>query len=145
MKWIVVGVVLFFSTFVQAKPLTEKDYILLALAVFHESRGEPSHGQQAIVEVVLNRTSSTKSVKDVILAPYQFSFTLVFGWFAIPTEELYNYVQLVKRYEKNIRNGKRILPKGTKYFHTHSTKPKWSGKMIHVASVGNHRFYKESL
>ena len=143
MKWIVVGVVLFFSTFVQAKPLTEKDYILLALAVFHESRGEPSHGQQAIVEVVLNRTSSTKSVKDVILAPYQFSFTLVFGWFAIPHKDVVEFVGLVKRYEKNIKNGNRVLPKGTKYFHNNLTNPRWASKMLKAASIGGHHFYKE--
>lgn len=143
MKWILLGVVLFFSTLVQAKPLTEKDYILLALAVFHESRGEPSHGQQAIVEVVLNRTSSTKSVKDVILAPYQFSFTLVFGWFAIGHDAMLEYVSLVKGYEKNIKNGNRVLPKGTKYFHNNLTNPYWASKMLKVASIGGHVFYKE--
>lgn len=141
-----VAVVLFlFSMHCSAKSLTNKEYSLLALTIFHEARGESSLAQQAVLEVVLNRTSSTKSVKDVILAPYQFSFTMVTGWFAIPAEELYTYVQLVKRYEKNIRNGKRVLPKGTKYYHAHYVNPSWAGKMVKVASIGGHKFYKQTV
>lgn len=144
MRGFVIGLLLLLPVLSHSKPLTSKEYSLLALTIFHEARGESSLAQQAVLEVVLNRTSSTKSVKDVILAPYQFSFTMVFGWFAIPAEELYNYVQLVKKYEKNIRNGKRVLPAGTKYYHAHYVNPSWAGKMTHVASVGNHMFYKES-
>jgi len=134
-----------FSSLCIAKPLTEKDYALLALTIYHEARGEPSHGQQAVMEVVLNRTSDKKSVKDVILAPYQFSFTMMVGWFAIGHDAMLEYVSLVKKYEKNIRNGKRILPRKTKFYHAHYVNPSWSGKMVMVASVGNHRFYKENV
>jgi len=133
-----------FSSLCIAKPLTEKDYALLALTIYHEARGEPSHGQQAILEVVLNRVTDKKSVKDVILAPYQFSFTMMLGWFAIPHNDMRECIFLVKKYEKNIKSGKRVLPKGTKYFHTHSTKPKWVDKMIRVASIGGHKFYKQT-
>ena len=139
-----VAVVLFlFSMHCSAKSLTNKEYSLLALTIFHEARGESSLAQQAVLEVVLNRTSSTKSVKDVILAPYQFSFTLVFGWFAIPHKDVVEFVGLVKRYEKNIKNGNRVLPKGTKYFHNNLTNPHWASKMLKVASIGGHIFYKE--
>lgn len=143
MKWIVAGLALFFSTFTQAKQLTENDYKLLAIALYHETRGEGSSGQQAVMEIILNRTSPTKKIQDVILAPCQFSFTLLTGWFALSEQDLSDYVKLVKQYEKNIRNGKRVLPKGTKYFHNNLTKPRWASKMLKVASIGGHQFYKE--
>lgn len=39
--------------------------LCLALAVFYESRGEPLRGQQAVAEVIVNRTESEKYPKDV--------------------------------------------------------------------------------
>lgn len=126
-----------------ARPLTEKDYALLALTIYHEARGEPSHGQQAVLEVVLNRVTDKKSVKDVIFAQRQFSFTTMVGWFAIGHDAMSEYVSLVKKYEGNIRKGKRVLPKGAKYFHNTLTTPKWAGKMVRVAVIGGHMFYME--
>lgn len=39
--------------------------LCLALAVFHESRGEPIKGQQAVAEVIVNRTESAKYPTDI--------------------------------------------------------------------------------
>src|SRR3569623_107391 len=53
------------------------DMICLAQAVYFESRGEPSEGQLAVAEVVINRAKSDlypDSYCDVIRQPAQFSF-----------------------------------------------------------------------
>ena len=39
--------------------------LCLALAVFYESRGEPLRGQQAVAEVIVNRSESGKYPKDI--------------------------------------------------------------------------------
>lgn len=39
--------------------------LCLALAVFYESRGEPLRGQQAVAEVIVNRSESNQYPKDV--------------------------------------------------------------------------------
>ncbi len=47
----------------------------LAVNAYHEARGEPFSGQKAVCHVVLNRASLRKqTVKEVILAPFQFSW-----------------------------------------------------------------------
>lgn len=48
--------------------------LCLSLVVFRESRGEPIEGQQAVVEVVLNRAkNSNKPLCDVVFQKGQFS------------------------------------------------------------------------
>lgn len=54
--------------------MTEVD--LLACCIYAEARGEPHIGKEAVASVVMNRSKRRKqSVKEVILAPSQFSWT----------------------------------------------------------------------
>ncbi len=49
----------------------------LALALYHEARGEPSTGQMMVAKVIVNRMESKKFPSDmcgVIMQPRQFSF-----------------------------------------------------------------------
>ena len=47
----------------------------LAMNIYHEARGEQLAGQVAVGHVVLNRAERQgKPVKDIVLAPYQFSW-----------------------------------------------------------------------
>lgn len=51
--------------------------LCLAMAVYHEARGEPLPGQVAVAHVVLNRVASPRwpdSVCAVVTQPRQFSF-----------------------------------------------------------------------
>lgn len=59
-----------------ADTITVEDFVLTALAVYHESRGEPIEGQQAVTEVIFNRVLHSdfpNSVREVIFAPRQFA------------------------------------------------------------------------
>lgn len=56
--------------------LTDDEYDLLALCVYHEARGESFEGQRAVAEVVLNRVLNAKfpnSVTEVLYQKGQFS------------------------------------------------------------------------
>ena len=51
--------------------------LCLALAVYHEARGEPLIGQKAVAEVVMNRVASDRfpdTICGVVMQPKQFSF-----------------------------------------------------------------------
>lgn len=56
--------------------LTQEEKGLMALVVYHESRGEPHDGQRAVAEIILNRVLSDQfpgTVKEVIYQDGQFS------------------------------------------------------------------------
>ncbi len=63
--------------------------LCLALAVYHEARGEPLIGQKAVAEVVMNRVASDRfpdTICGVVMQPKQFSFVSTNGWAGIPTD-----------------------------------------------------------
>jgi len=53
------------------------DHELLTACLWAEARGEPPEGQAGVCNVILNRVRKrmAKNVRDVILAPQQFSWT----------------------------------------------------------------------
>lgn len=58
--------------------ISQEERGLMALTVYHESRGEPHDGQRAVAETILNRVLSdkfpdTNTVKEVIYQDGQFS------------------------------------------------------------------------
>ena len=49
----------------------------LALALYHEARGEPVSGQMMVAKVIVNRIQSNRfpnKMCDVVMQPRQFSF-----------------------------------------------------------------------
>lgn len=59
--------------------LKDKDELwLLTACIWAEARGEPVEGQEAVCNVILNRVRKRmgKDIKAVILAPFQFSWTI---------------------------------------------------------------------
>lgn len=61
-----------------ADSITQEEKGLMALTVYHESRGEPRDGQRAVAETILNRVLSEKfydasTVKKVIYQDGQFA------------------------------------------------------------------------
>lgn len=60
-----------------ALSITQEEKALMALTVYHESRGEPRDGQRAVAETILNRVLSDRfsevtTVKEVIYQKGQF-------------------------------------------------------------------------
>ena len=56
-----------------AESISQKEKGLMAMVVYHESRGEPHDGQRAVAEVILNRTLSNQfpsTVEEVIYQKY---------------------------------------------------------------------------
>lgn len=73
--------------------VSSEDYELLAKIIFAEARGESFEGKVAVGAVVINRVQSDrfheKTIKDIILAPGQFSPVQNGKLNVVPTEECY--------------------------------------------------------
>ncbi len=105
---------------------SENDKILMARVVFAEARGECDEGQQAVVQVIMNRVNSTvypDTISEVIQQPGQF----VIG----------------SRYtDKEMRNVEYVLengydlPSDVMYFGT------WKFRSGEAIKIGNHWFMR---
>ncbi|VAW20718.1 hypothetical protein MNBD_ALPHA12-2143 [hydrothermal vent metagenome] len=132
----------------------------LALAIYHEARGEPEAGQRAVATVILNRVNSARypsSVCDVVyqnaqkLNRCQFSFACDgkpddAGNGNRIVRESWVKANLVAqtafaRFQNGLSLGK--LPPTTLYYHSLSVNPRWASSMQKVAQIGEHIFYSE--
>jgi spore germination cell wall hydrolase CwlJ-like protein len=130
-----------------------KDNELMALCIFGEARGEPYAGKCAVGHVILNRVKRKswygKTIKGVILKPYQFSCFLK----ADP-----NYLKLVELASSPDKIDDECLDiatgvidgiidnpvDGATHYHTVNIRPAWKDAMEYVTTIGHHLFYKEA-
>ena len=116
----------------------------LALNLYHECRGEPLAGQIAVAHVVMNRAEKRgKSLREIVLQPYQFSWA---NGGARP--KITEYEALCECFEAAVQAlGERLEGKSFSHAdHYHeksmSPSPSWTKDMAKVATVGNHIFYR---
>ena len=108
----------------------------LALTIYHEARGEPTVGQEAVAEVVINRAKQRdKSICEVVYEPNQFSWSNKKG-VPKPNESWNSSVKLARDYV----DGKQTsITNGAEYFQTNSIPLTCKAK--NVKRIGNHVFY----
>lgn len=113
--------------------------LCLALTLYHEARGEPLKGQEAVAEVVLNRAEKRdKSVCQVVYEPYQFSWTATKSRVA-PKNEVFEQCEQVA---KRILYGQRPNhTNGAEYFY--STTISVPRKALNKTRIGNHVFFNQ--
>jgi spore germination cell wall hydrolase CwlJ-like protein len=114
----------------------------MATTIWYESHGEPLDGQLAVAEVILNRTKSGRYPTDVcgvVKQRGQFSFvrdgvlpTIEAGRRGFSTALQVARVALAKAWESS-------APKAL-FFHARHVGP--SARMVRVAAIGNHVFYR---
>lgn len=128
----------------------------LALNIYHEARGEPFAGQQAVAHVTMNRAEGNyKNVCDVVAKPKQFSWTgKQFGFvksykkgqFVLtakgkPTdEEAWNQARKIAF--DTLRGRNKDFTSGATYYHAKTVKPDWSKSFRLVMTIGQHKFYR---
>lgn len=138
---------------VQLDRLTEPQ--LLARCIWGEARGEPIQGKLAVAHVVLNRVKAQshfgKTIRDVILKPWQFScfnqndpnLAKILGLNANNPDLA--YCQAVADIALLADNPDSTG--GATHYHSTQAEPSWasSKQMIFLCRIGNHLFYRESL
>ena len=113
----------------------------LARAVYFESKGEPLAGQLTVAEVILNRARSGRfpsTICGVVRQPSQFSFVRR-GFIPAPPNNAHwrTAVAIARVAMEDLADG--AAPRAL-FFHARHVRPGW--RLTHVATVGNHVFYR---
>lgn len=120
-----------------------REFICLALAIYHEARGEKTRtGREAVAHVVYNRTGSRAfpdSICGVVWDKGQF------GWTTRPVGSLYPREPAAwldsQRVAIAVLKGGRDPTNGATYFYgVNERKPTWAYKAIRTWRHGNHVF-----
>ncbi len=130
---------------------------LVAATVYAEARSEGPRGMRAVAHVIFNRVGGRfgATVRDVILAPFQFS-----AWnrndpnrpIAENPEaflncdadrEAWDHAQAIAR---DVIEGRSIDPTGgARFYHTRSIRPRWAAYGVGRQRIGAHVFYRDVL
>ena len=131
--------------------MNSNDLFWCALTVYHEARGESIRGQSAVVKVILNRADKkNKSVRDIVLAPYQFSCFnkgLLDPCVHIKDVRTFGDVMVVcSMAMEEWQSGSR-LEGADHYFALRGMPdgkpPTWAKAMTFITEIGGHKFYRE--
>jgi N-acetylmuramoyl-L-alanine amidase len=110
----------------------------LSLAIYHESRGETSLGQEWVGHVILNRTKDPRwggNTCEVIRDKSQFSFTM-----EQPVDD--KAWQLAQTIAYRISYNEDITG-GSLWYHRCDIKKQHWTTNLHMIIVGNHCFWRE--
>jgi hypothetical protein len=129
--------------------LREKD--CLATAIYFEARGETAKGQKAVAEVVLARTRVPGRPKTICGVVYegsnrktgcQFSFTCDGVADRVVNKDAWR--QATRIAANVMRTGGKVnaVAGGATFYHADYVNPRWASKMVKVAEIGTHIFYK---
>lgn len=127
--------------------LTEQEECI-AIAVYHEARGEPLDGQLAVAEVIMNRAASGRypvSWCQVVKQPWQFSFVnpRTGHMPAVRRDSAaWAYAQAITRIA--VGQFADALPGDVLWYHADYVAPRWGRRLAKVEKIGAHIFYRAS-
>ena len=120
----------------------------IAIAIYHEARGEPFDGQLAVAEVIMNRAASGRyppSWCQVVKQPWQFSFVHPRSG-RIPAvnrdSAAWSYAQAITRIA--VAQLADALPADVLWYHADYVAPSWGRRLARVEKIGAHIFYRAS-
>ena len=121
----------------------------LTAAIYYEAASEPDAGQRAVAQVVLNRVAHPAFPNTVCGVVYQgserstgcqFTFTCDGSLARAPNRYFWERAAAVAR---AALSGYVYTPVGlATHYHTFAVHPVWDAKMINVANIGAHRFFR---
>ena len=116
----------------------------IAVAVYHEARGESLEGQMAVAQVIKNRAMSGKYPSDwcgVVKQPWQFSFVR-HGQFPSVDVNSEAWRKAVGITRLAVANAVPSVPKDCLWYHANYVAPGWSNNLQRVEKIGAHIFYR---
>jgi len=114
----------------------------LALALYHEARGESRQAQLMVAKVIINRVESKRwpsSLCDVVMEERQFSFVRR-GKIQHPKDQ--EAWEKSKSLSARILEGSESLPySNADHYHTTEVRPVWRKKLHRIVRIDQHIFY----
>lgn len=125
-------------------PTLDEELNCVAVAIYHEARGEPFPGQLAVAEVIMNRARSGRyptTLCGVVKQPWQFSFVRAGRFPAVNTASpAWSYAQSIARIAGNRLAD--ALPEDVLWYHADYVAPSWGRRLSRVSKIGTHIFYR---
>ena len=118
------------------------DIQALTANIYDEARGESALGQLLVAQVTINRTKQEKwpsTIEEVVKQRKQFSWFDNLKRYSPKDKDAWKQAELIARIalENDID-----FSDGAVYYHATYVKPKWTKKLTHIMTVGNHKFYR---
>ena len=132
----------------------------LALAIYHEARGEPISGQYAVGMTILNRVRSNAYPNTVCGVVYQNAEKLNRCQFSFAcdnrsefpknqdalkrAQQITDLAQNYRPYSENgpVDSSSHSMLSVMTHYHRFDVRPVWSRKLDRLAGIGNHVFFK---
>jgi N-acetylmuramoyl-L-alanine amidase len=118
----------------------------MAVAVYHEARGERLEGQLAVARVIMNRAVSGKyptSWCGVVKQPWQFSFVNPrTGHMPGVDEGSAAWRKALGVTRLAMSNAVPSLSTDVLWYHANYVSPSWGRRLIRVSQIGAHIFYR---
>ena len=124
-------------------PLTDEANCI-AVAVYHEARGESLEGQMAVAKVIMNRAASGKyptSWCGVVKQPWQFSFVHS-GQFPYVDQSSDAWRKALGVTRLAVANAVQSVPSDCLWYHADYVAPSWGRRLTKVNKIGAHIFYR---
>jgi len=129
--------------------------LCVALNIYFEARNEPTKGQIAVSQVVLNRTRDSRFPNDPCSVVYQAKKTksgkiikhkCQFSWYCDGLSDKpkdYDAFRWSYSIAKFVMSGHSIdLVHGSTHYHTIHVNPEWNITKVKTTRIGRHIFYK---
>ena len=124
-------------------PLTDEANCI-AVAVYHEARGETLEGQLAVAKVIMNRAASGKyptSWCGVVKQPWQFSFVRQ-GRFPSVDQGSTAWRKALGVTRLAVADAVQSVPSDCLWYHADYVAPSWGLRLTRVNKIGAHIFYR---
>ena len=126
-------------------PLDQQSHCI-AVAIYHEARGESLDGQLAVARVIMNRAASGKypgSWCAVVKQPWQFSFVNPrTGHYPAVNEASASWRKAQAITRLAISNAVPSLSNDVLWYHADYVAPSWGRRLSFVQKIGTHIFYR---
>jgi spore germination cell wall hydrolase CwlJ-like protein len=116
----------------------------IAVAVYHEARGESLDGQLAVARVIMNRAASGRYPStwcEVVKQPWQFSFVRA-GQFPYTDQNSAAWSRAVAITRMAVGNIVQSLSHDVLWYHADYVAPSWGRRLSRVQKIGTHIFYR---
>lgn len=117
----------------------------LAVAIYHEARGEPDAGQYAVASVILQRAKVPGKWGDTpceVVRPSQFSFMTSRHDFP-PIRDGAAWAHAIDIAGRSLVAGPNPALEEADHYHTAAVSPSWDKSMQRVAVIGKHLFFRD--